>query len=91
MTRERVRRGLRTTASVALFGFALLLFLITFAIPREDGEIGEPGFVVLCYILPVIGMVAAAALSPGATRRAWIPLTTALTSCGGWLVLFFRW
>lgn len=34
MTRERVRRALRTTASVALFGFALLLFLITFAIPR---------------------------------------------------------
>jgi hypothetical protein len=71
----------------------LLLFLVTFAVPREDGEISEPGFLVLCYVLPVIVMAAAgAALSPKAARRPWIPLAIALAGIAGWfLVVLVLW
>jgi hypothetical protein len=84
--------ALRATASVAVLLLGLLLFLITFMAPREDGSVPQPGFLVLCYVLPVVGMAAGAALSPGAARRAWIPLSTALASFGGWfLVVLELW
>jgi len=76
---------MRTGASVLLFGLALLLLLVTFATPREDGELSEPGWLVLCYILPVIGMVAAAMAR--SARRAWIPLAAALASCAAWFAV----
>lgn len=81
---------LRTSASVGLFGLALLLLLVTVATPREDGEISEPGFLVLCYVLPVVGMAAAAAVRTA--RRVWLPLVAAVASCGGWfLVVLELW
>jgi hypothetical protein len=68
-------------------GLGLLQFLVIFAMPREDGSVQQPGFLVLCYMLPVIAMAAGAALSPGQARRAWIPLAIALTSIAGWFLV----
>jgi hypothetical protein len=68
-------------------GLALLQFLVIFAMPRDEGEVDQPGFLVLCCVLPVIAAAAGAALSPGQARRAWIPLTIALACIVGWLLV----
>lgn len=84
---ERTTAALRRAGSITLFVVALLLFLITFLTPREDGGVSSPGFLVLCYVLPVIGMFAAVLLGPNGLRRAWIPATTSASASGGWLLI----
>jgi hypothetical protein len=82
-------RALRAIAATVLFLFGLLLMLIAFGTPREDGELSLPGYQIPWYLLPPIGTVAAFCLRPDGTRRAWIPLLIALTSFAGWLLVVF--
>lgn len=83
--------ALRKTAAVVLVFLGVLMFLIAFGMPTEDGEVERPGFLIPWYALPLIGTAAAARVWPGGTRRAGVPLLIALSSLSGWYAVFLYW
>ena len=84
-------RPARMTAAVLLIFLGTLIVLIAFGMPTELGEVGQPGFLIPWYVLPVIGTGAAVCLVPGVARRAGVPLLIAIISLSGWIALFLVW
>lgn len=84
-------RTVRMTAAVVLILLGTLISLIAFGMPTEPGEVGQSGFLILWYALPVVGTGAAVCLVPGVARRAGVPLLIAVISLSGWIALFLLW
>jgi hypothetical protein len=87
MIGDALRRG----ATIILVVFGALLCLVSFGLPREDGEVQRPGLLIAWYLLPMLGTFAATRLWPGCARRVWVPLLAAGGSFAGWAAIVAAW